>query len=66
MFDILPQILEILILKMEVFAEILPQWSVLFTGELDFRDVSVIVYHFPQTFPKTTVGYFGSWGTLSM
>lgn len=66
MFDILPQILEILILKMEVFAEILPQWSVLFTGELDFRHVSVIVYHFPQTFPKTTVEHFGSWGTLSM
>ena len=48
MFDILPQILEILILKMEVFAEILPQWSVLFTGEIDFRDGLLLFIIFPK------------------
>lgn len=66
MFDSSTQILEILSLKMEVFAEILPQWRVRFTGKIDFRDVYVIVQHFPQTFPKTTVEYFGSWGILSI
>ena len=42
---------------MELFAEILTRWSVLFTGKVDFRDLSVIVQHFPQTFPKTSVEY---------
>lgn len=66
MFDILPQILGMLSLKLEIFAEILPQWSLRFTGKIGFRDVSVTVQYFPQTFPKTTVEYFGSQGTLSI